>query len=468
MEESGKEPFANPRNTTSGTIKSLSPKEVSKRKISFFAYYLFGNWNFETQIEHLKKLDELGFCVVEHSGELKNFDEIIDFINIYREKRKNLPYPIDGIVFKLNQLHFYEEVGATAKSPRWAMAFKYEPQQAQTKILAIDLQVGRTGIITPVARFESVELSGTKVSNATLHNFDEISRLEIDVGTVVEVEKSGEIIPKVVKVVSKTGTIFRAPLNCPACASEVVKIDGEVAIRCSNDECPAVKLASLEWFVSKHAINIDGMGPSVIKQLVDKNLISDFASIFALSKDDYLKLDGIKEKSANNLVSAVQNSKNYGLAKIISAVGIPLVGSQTAKLIARNFKNYENLINAKVDDFLKIESVGEEIAKSIADYFAEEKNKRLFERFAQYGVSLCEASNESSGKLSGKTIVLTGTLSIPREEAAQILEKHGAKVANSVSKKTSLIIAGENAGSKLDKAKKFGVEIVGEDFLKEL
>jgi len=468
MEESGKEPFANPRNTTAGTIKSLSPKEVAKRKISFFAYYLYGNSVFETQIEHLQKLDELGFCVVEHSGALKNFDEIIAFINSYREKRKKLPYPIDGIVLKLNQLFLYEKAGATAKSPRWAMAFKYEPEQAQTKILEIDLQVGRTGIITPVARFEPVELSGTKVSNATLHNFDEISRLEIDVGAVVKVEKSGEIIPKVVQVVSKTASVFKKPNVCPACKSVVVEKDGEVAIRCSNEECPAVKLAALEWFVSKYGMNIDGMGPSVIKQLVDKNLISDFASIFALSKDDFLKLDGIKEKSASNLFLAVQKSKSAGLSKLISAIGIALVGAQTAKLIARNFKNYENLTNAKIDDFLKIDSVGEEIAQSVADYFADEKNKKLFERFARYGVSLCETTDENSGKLSGMTIVITGTLSISREEATQILEKHGAKVAGSVSKKTFLVIAGENAGSKLDKAEELGVKIVGEEFLEEL
>ena len=468
MEESGKELFANPRNTTAGSIKSLSPKEVAKRKISFFAYYLYGNSVFETQIEHLQKLDELGFCVVEHSGALKNFDEIIAFINSYREKGKNLPYPIDGIVLKLNELRLYEKAGATAKSPRWAMAFKYEPEQAQTKILEIDLQLGRTGIITPVARFEPVELSGTRVSNATLHNFDEISRLEIDVGAVVKVEKSGEIIPKVVQVVSKTGTIFKKPNVCPACKSKVVENEGEVAIRCSNEECPAVKLAALEWFVSKHGMNIDGMGPSVVKQLVDNNLISDFASIFALSKDDFLKLDGIKEKSASNLFSAIQNSKSAGLSKVISATGIALVGAQTAKLIARNFKNYENLINAEIDDFLKIDSIGEEIAKSVADYFANEKNKMLFERFAQYGVSLCEAADENSPNLAGKTIVLTGTLSISREDAAQILEKHGAKVANSVSKKTSLVIAGENAGSKLDKAEELCVKIVGEEFLKEL
>jgi DNA ligase (NAD+) len=464
-EEDGKEPFANPRNTTAGTIKSLSPKEVAKRKISFLAYYLVANFGFNTHIEHLQKLNELGFPVVEHSGALKNFDEIINFINFYREKRKDLSYPIDGIVFKLNELYFYEKVGATVKSPKWAIAFKYEPEQAQTKILAIDLQVGRTGIITPVARFEPVELSGTKVSNATLHNFDEISRLEIDVGAVVKVEKSGEIIPKIIETVSKTGTIFETPNVCPACKNDVVKIDDEVAIRCSNKECSAVKSAALEWFVSKNAMNVDGIGPSVIKQLVDKNLVSDFASIFALSKDDFLKLDGVKEKSADNLFSAVQNSKTAGLSKVISAVGIALVGSQTAKLIAREFKNYENLIDAKIDDFLKIDSIGKEIAKSVENYFADAENRKLFERFAQYGVLLCEATDENTGKLEGKTIVLTGTLSISREEAVQILEKHGAKIANSVSKKTSLVVAGENAGSKLNKAKGFGIKIVTEEFL---
>ena len=469
IEESGKEPFANPRNTTSGTIKLLSPKEVAQRKISFSAYYLLDDSTFGTQVEHLKKLSQIGFTVVEHSGALKNFDEITGFINDYREKRKNLPYPIDGIVFKLNELNLYEKAGTTAKSPRWAIAFKYEPEQAQTKILSIDLQVGRTGIITPVARLESVELSGTTVSNATLHNFDEISRLEIDVGAVVKVEKSGEIIPKVVEVVSKTGTIFETPQICPVCAGKTVKNTDEVAIRCSNKECKAVKFATFEWFVSKHGMDIDGMGPAVIKQLIDKNLISDFASLFALSKCDFLKLDGIREKSANNLFSAIQNSKNAGLSKVISSVGIPFVGSQTAKIIAQNFKNYENLINAKIDDLIKIDSIGEEIAKSVFDYFANEENRNLFEKFAQYGVSLSEIVSENSGKLAGKTIVLTGTLSkFTREEATQILEKHGAKIASSVSKKTSLAIAGDNAGNKLDKAKELGIEIAGEEFLQNL
>ncbi|MCL1945904.1 MAG: NAD-dependent DNA ligase LigA [Chitinivibrionia bacterium] len=469
IEESGKEPFANPRNTTSGTIKSLSPKEVAQRKISFFAYYLLDDSTFQTQVEHLEKLSQLGFSVVEHSAALKNFDEIINFIDDYREKRKNLPYPIDGIVFKLNELSFYEKVGATAKSPRWAMAFKYEPEQAQTKILSIDLQVGRTGIITPVARLQPVELSGTTVSNATLHNFDEISRLEIDVGAVVKVEKSGEIIPKVVEVISKTGTIFETPQICPICASKIVKIADEVAIRCSNKECRAIKFAAFEWFVSKYAMNIDGMGPAVIKQLIDKNLISDFASLFALTKDDFLKLDGIKEKSANNLFSAIQNSKNAGLSKVISAVGISFVGNQTAKLIAQNFKNYENLANAKFDDLIKIDSVGEEIAKSVIDYFANEENRKLFEKFERYGILLSEEISENSGKLTGKTIVLTGTLSkFTREEASKILEKHGAKIASSVSKKTSFLIVGEDAGSKLDKAKELKIEIAGEDFIENL
>jgi len=469
MEEEGKPPFANPRNTTSGTMKSLSPKEVAKRKISFFAYYLLDGSVFDTQVEHLQKLSEFGFSVVEHSAALKNYDEIIGFINDYREKRKHFNYPIDGIVFKLNELNLYEKVGKTSKSPRWAMAFKYEAEQAQTKITSIDLQVGRTGVITPVARIEAIELSGTRVSNASLHNFDEIERLEVDVGAVVKVEKSGEIIPKVIEVVQKTGTVFATPKICPACACELVKIDDEVAIRCLNRDCPAKKAAHFEWFVSKHAMNIDGMGPAVIEQLLNKNLVSDFADIFALNQDNFLKLEGFKEKLAKNVYSAIQSAKNAGLSRVLSAVGIPLVGNQTAKLIAQNFRNYENLQNAKTDDLLKIDMIGEEIAKSVVEFFADEKNRQLFRKLAECGVVLEEEVAQNSGKLNGKTIVLTGTLSkFTRDEATAILEKHGAKVAGSVSKKTALVVAGENAGSKLDKAQELGIEVKGEEYLEEL
>ena len=477
MEENGKPLFANPRNTTAGTIKSLSPREVANRKISFFAYYLFDYSvaepveavEAETQVEHLNKLSTLGFAVVEHSKALKNYDEVIAFIEEYREKCKKLPYPIDGIVFKLNELNYYEKVGTTAKSPRWAMAFKYEPEQAETKILEIDLQVGRTGIITPVARFIPVELSGTRVSNASLHNFDEISRLEVDVNAVVKVEKSGEIIPKVVEVVKKTGTIFPTPVKCPICKSDVVKIGEEVAIRCSNKNCPAIKIAFFEWFVSKNAMNIDGMGPAVIEQMLQRNLVSDVADIFALNKNDFFLLEGIKEKTASNLYSAIQTAKSGGLSKVISAVGIPLVGNQTAKNIARAFKNYENLKNAKAEDLLKIDMIGEEIAKSVSAFFEDEENQKLFDKFAKFGVSLEEEIVETSEKLAGKTVVLTGTLSkFTREEATAILEKNGAKVAGSVSKKTSLVIAGENAGSKLDKANELNIEIAGEDYLEAL
>jgi len=477
MEENGKATFANPRNTTAGTIKSLSPREVANRKISFFSYYLFDYSvaeaveaaKTETQVRHLEKLAALGFSVVEHSKALENYDEIIAFIEEYREKRKALPYPIDGIVFKLNELLFYEKAGTTAKSPRWAMAFKYEAEQAETIIKEIDLQVGRTGIITPVARFEPIELSGTRVSNASLHNFDEISRLEVDVGAVVKVEKSGEIIPKVVEVVNKTGTIFPTPTKCPVCESEVMKIGEEVAIRCSNKNCPAVKRAFFEWFISKNAMNIDGMGPAIVEQMLQRNLVCDVADIFALNKNDFLLLEGIKEKSAINLFTAIQAAKNSGLSKVISAVGIPLVGNQTAKLIAREFRNYENLKLAKIDDLLKIGTVGEEIAKSVVAFFADEENQKLFDKFAESGVSLKEDVRENTGELSGKTVVLTGTLGkFTREEATAILEKHGAKIAGSVSKKTSLVIAGENAGSKLDKAKELGVEITGETYLEEL
>ena len=469
MEEEGKPLFANPRNTASGTMKSLSPKEVARRKISFFAYYLLDETNFETQVEHLQKLSEFGFSVVEHSVALKNYEEIIDFINDYREKRKHLPYPIDGIVFKLNELSLYKKAGETSKCPRWAMAFKYEAEQAQTTILGIDLQVGRTGVLTPVARLETVELSGTRVSNASLHNFDEISRLEIDVGAVVKVEKSGEIIPKVIEVVHKTGTVFETPKICPACSCELVKLNDEVAIRCINRNCPAKKAAHFEWFVSKFAMNIDGMGPAVIEQLLNRNLASDFADIFILNQNDFLLLEGFKEKSAKNLFSAIQAAKNAGLSRVLSAVGIPLVGNQTAKLIAQNFGNYENLKNAKFDDLLKIDMVGEEIAKSVVEFFADEQNQMVFQKLSDSGVSLKEDIPQNSGKLNGKTIVLTGTLSkFTRDEATAILEKHGAKIAGSVSKKTAFVVAGENAGSKLDKAQELGIEVKGEGFLEGL
>jgi len=484
LEESGKPPMQNPRNTTAGTIKLKSPKEVAKRNLSFCAYYLLeksllekdlveGESTGETHLDSLKQLKEFGFSVVEHSKPLSTAEEVMNHCITWTEKRHELPYPVDGMVFKVNELGYYDELGATAKAPRWVMSYKYEPEQAETIVLAVDQQVGRTGAITPVARLTPVELAGTTVSNSTLHNYDEIERLGVAIGDTVKIEKSGEIIPKVLSVVKKgSGEPIVAPTECPACGEPLVKLDTQVVIRCINPNCSAKVAGTIRHFVSRGAMDISGLGPAVIDQLLEAKLISGVADLYSLTFDQLTTLERMGEKSANNILEAVAESKSRGLAPVLTGIGIPLVGAQTAKLLAKTFPVLDELYSATLEEYTAIESVGDEIAESLVTFFQSDQAREMFGKLALCGVKLTEdviAVDESELKLVGQTIVLTGKLvKFGRKEAQQLLETHGAKVSSSVSKKSSGVVAGENAGSKLKKAEELGIPVYGEEFLENL
>ncbi len=473
LEEEGKPPMQNPRNTTAGSIKLLSPSEVAKRNLSFCAYYLFEEETIsvQTHLESLNLLDQYGCSVVEHSPCLRSADEVVAFVKLWEESRHALPYPVDGMVFKVNEQNLYAELGATAKAPRWVIAYKYEPEQAITEILAIDNQVGRTGAITPVARLKPVELAGTTVSNSTLHNYDEIARLGVAVGDLVKIEKSGEIIPKVLEVVEKRGgeTII-APTNCPICNSELEKTSDQVVIRCKNLFCGGRISGTLRHFVSRGAMDISGFGPAVIDQLLDEGLIAGIADLYELKTEHLLGLDRMGDKTVQNLIAAIDESRGRGLSRLLTGIGIPLVGAQTAKLIAKRYPVLDDLYGVTKEQFMSIESVGEEIADALVSFFAAESTRELFGRLALAGVKLTEEIEPvGEQKLLGQTIVLTGTLTrFTRSEAQALLEKQGAKVSGSVSKKTSAVVAGAEAGSKLTKAQELGISVYGEEFLDSL
>lgn len=473
LEEEGRPPMQNPRNTTAGSVKLLSPAEVAKRNLSFCAYYLYEEENVtvNTHIETLELLKRFGFSVVEHSPVLSTAEEVVSFVRKWEQARHDLPYPVDGMVFKVNERNLYDELGTTAKSPRWVIAYKYEPEQAVTEVLAVDIQVGRTGAITPVARLKPVELAGTTVSNSTLHNYDEIARLGVAVGDLVKIEKSGEIIPKVLEVVQKgSGEPITAPTHCPICESVLEKPEGQVVIRCVNPFCGGRVSGTLRHFVSRGAMDIQGFGPAVIDQLLDENLIAGIADLYELTAAHLTGLDRMGEKTVNNLIAAIDESRGRGLAKLLTGIGIPLVGAQTAKLITKHYPVLDDLYNVTKDQFLKIDSVGEEIADSLVKFFASNDTRDLFGRLALAGVKLTEDVEPiGEQKLLGQTIVLTGTLTkFTRTEAQELLEKHGAKVSGSVSKKTSAVVAGTEAGSKLTKAQELGVTVYGEEFLESL
>ncbi len=473
LEEEGKPPMQNPRNTTAGAVKLLSPAEVSRRNLSFCAYYLLEDEQptVTTHHEVLSLLAQYGFMVVEHSPVLSTAQEVVDFVNLWESTRHDLPYPVDGMVFKVNERNLYDELGATAKSPRWVIAYKYEPEQAITEVLAVDIQVGRTGAITPVARLKPVELAGTTVSNSTLHNYDEIARLGVAVGDLVKIEKSGEIIPKVLEVVEKRGgELVVAPSTCPICNSFLEKPVDQVVIRCVNPFCGGRVAGTLRHFVSRGAMDISGFGPAVIDQLLDENLIAGIADLYELSAAHLTGLDRMGDKTVNNLIAAIAESKDRGLSRLLTGIGIPLVGAQTAKLIAKRFPVLDQIYEVNKEQFMTIDSVGEEIADSLVKFFAADETRNLFGRLALAGVKLTEdVEPVGEQKLLGQTIVLTGTLTkFSRAEAQALLEKQGAKVSGSVSKKTSAVVAGAEAGSKLTKAQELGVTVYGEEFLATL
>ena len=474
--KNGEKPFANPRNAAAGSLRQLDSTITAKRDLSMFTYTAIierAEIEPETHWDSILYIKKLGFKTNPNIRLVKDIQGAIDFCKEWETKRFDLDYATDGVVIKVNSLACQREMGFTARAPKWATAFKFPPEEISTELRGIELGVGKTGAVTPVAVLEPVLLAGSVVSRASLHNFDEIKRLDVRIGDRVLIKKAAEIIPKVIKYVDSAEhadlPVYNPPTECPNCHSPLEVREGEVNLYCSNPNCPSVVKAKLEYWVSKEAMDIDNIGPSIIEQLYNLDMVKTPLDFYKLSKDDFLKLDLVKEKSAQNMYDAIQESKNRTFARFITALSIRHVGKETAELIVGEFPTIDALENASVEDLANIEGVGEKIAQSVYAYFHNNHNLEMVKEFERYGLNFeANAAVLKTDELAGKTFVLTGTLSsMTRDEAGEKIKQMGGKTSSSVSKKTSFVVAGENAGSKLDKAQNLGVIILNEDdFLK--
>jgi DNA ligase (NAD+) len=467
--ENGQRAMQNPRNTTSGTLKLLDPGEVARRNLSFAAYFLLSKAHARSHLENLDTLESLGFPVVLRSGRLKSANEVIAFLREWNTKRHDLDFPVDGVVIKVDDLGQQEKLGATAKSPRWVIAYKYQPETAVTRVAAIDPNVGRTGVVTPVAKLDPVLLAGTTIRNATLHNYDEIRRLDVRVNDFVSIEKGGEIIPKITAVIMEKrpshSKKYEEPSSCPSCGAKLVRLNEEVALRCVNNSCPAQLFASLTLFVSRSAMNIEGLGPALIAKLLEAGLIKNVADLFALAPEKLAELEGMGEKSAANIIDACEASKKNTLDRLLHGIGIRMVGAQTARVLAQEVKDITELFDMPAEKLEALPNIGPEVAQSVRSFFDREQNRKLVQRLRDCGVN-CQGMEKPAGSaaFSGKTFVLTGGLAkYSREEAKSLVEARGGHVSGSVSKKTDYVVAGEGPGSKLDKARTLGVTVLSEE-----
>lgn len=472
-ERDGEPLFANPRNAAAGTIRQLDPRIVASRNLDMFIYYLLVNGRppLKEHWEVLAALKKMGFKVNPYSRLVKSFDELIAYIQEMEHEREELEYEIDGVVVKVNEVGLWEELGMTAKSPRWAIAYKYPAQQETTVVKDIRVQVGRTGTLTPVADLEPVNIGGVTVSHATLHNMDEIERLGVRIGDTVLVQRAGEVIPQVVKVTKHApdGREFRMPKHCPVCGGNVVHVEGEVAYRCVNSACPAQLKESLLHFASRHAMNINGLGESLVDQLVDKGLVHDVADLYSLTEEQLVNLERMGRKSAQNLLAEIEKSKSNELARVIYAVGIRFVGERTAQLLAEHFGSMDSLEKATVEELCEVEEIGPKVAESIVGFFQEERNRDVIEKLRKAGLQFEQRKRKKGGPLEGKQFVLTGTLpNLSREEATRMIEEAGGRVTGSVSRKTDYVVVGADPGSKLDKARSLGIKTIDEAGLRKL
>ncbi len=462
----GLPPLANPRNAAAGSIRQLDPKLAAERKLEFFAYELPGA-PVETQAQKFVLLKLLGFKTVKYNKYCPTLNEVIKFRDYWQEKRENLPFLIDGVVVKVNNLALWDVLGIVGKGPRYMMAYKFAAEQVVTQVKAIRWQVGRTGILTPIALLNPVSVGGVTVSNATLHNMDEIKRLGLKIGDNVIIERAGDVIPKVVKVLTRMRTgkekkIF-PPRRCPMCGSMVKKISGEVALRCANNECFAVNLRRLIHWASKNAVDIDGLGKKIIEQLVKEGIVNDIADIYLLKEGDIKPLERFAEKSAKNLIKAIEEKKEIPLDRFLVGLGIRYVGEESAIVLAERFGSLENIKKASVSDLAEIYDFGEKMAQSVYDWFHNRQNLALLDKLFNVGVRALSLAKTKKTTLKGKTFVLTGTLnSLTREQAKAKIRELGGKIASTVSKNTDYVLVGENPGSKLEKAKKIGVKILNE------
>ena len=473
-QENGEPEFANPRNAAAGTLRQLDTAVVAKRNLATFLYQEVSPSTRDSQEKVLKHLEQLGFVVNPKRILAENIDEIWNFIQEVGEERENLPYDIDGVVIKVNDLASQEELGFTVKAPKWAVAYKFPAEEKEAQLLSVDWTVGRTGVVTPTANLTPVQLAGTTVSRATLHNVDYIAEKDIRKDDTVIVYKAGDIIPAVLRVVESkriSEEKLDIPTNCPSCDSDLLHFEDEVALRCINPRCPAQIMEGLIHFASRDAMNITGLGPSIVEKLFAANLVKDVADIYRLKEDDFLLLEGVKEKSASKLFQAIQASKESSAEKLLFGLGIRHVGSKASQLLLQHFHSIENLAQADPEEVASIESLGSVIAQSLQTYFATEGSKILLDELKEAGVNLDYKGQTvvADAALSGLTVVLTGKLErLTRSEAKSKLESLGAKVTGSVSKKTNLVVAGADAGSKLQKAQELGIEVRDEAWLESL
>jgi DNA ligase (NAD+) len=460
--------FANPRNAAAGALRALEPSVTASRRLEYFAYFLLvdGRFHFDSHWESLESLANMGFKVNPRRKKCSGLDELLDFCREWESKRESLPYQIDGVVVKVDSVRQQQTLGWTAKAPRWAIAFKFPAEQRSTTIENIEVQVGRTGTLTPVAHLAPVVVGGVTVTRATLHNEDEIARLGVEIGDQVLVERSGDVIPKVVRVVHRGDARrpFRMPKHCPVCGGEVVREEGEAASRCINTNCPARLKESISHFAARGVMDIDGMGHVLVDQLVSRGLVKSVADIYDLTLDQLLELERMGQKSAEKILRNIDASRKRPLPRVLNGLGIPFVGERTAQILAETFGGLDAILEADEEALQQAEEVGPKVSESIRQFFHERRNRELVERLRQAGLTFEHAiRKKAGGVLDGKTFVITGTLpNLAREEAKARIEAAGGKVTGSVSKKTDYVLAGADPGSKLDKANQLGIPVIGE------
>ena len=476
-ELNGEKTFANPRNSSAGTLKLQDPQLVAKRPLQIFVYYLFSEKDeLTSQSENLVLLGDLGFRINKNYRVCNSIEDVLQFCNEWEEKRNELPYEIDGVVIKVNSLRQQKILGTIAKSPRWAVAYKFKAKQANTKLNNITWQVGRTGTLTPVAELEPVFLAGSTISRATLHNIDEIKRKDIREGDWVVIEKGGDVIPKVVSVDlskrTKDSAEVKVPSNCPVCGSKLFRSEEEVAIYCENNLCPAQVKGRISHFASRGAMDIEGLGEALINLFVDLNFLKDYSDIYDLKekRNELIQIERLGEKSIDNLLSAIETSKKKPFNKVLFALGIRYVGSGAANKLADHFLTLEQLSIASEEEIESVHEIGSSISKSVKRFFANTQNRKIIERLKKAGLNLVgEKKVNESNLFEGKSFVLTGTLSsMSRENAKEIIQRHGGAVISAVSKNTSYVVAGDSPGSKLDKAQKLGIPVLSEEQFLEM
>jgi DNA ligase (NAD+) len=462
-------PFANPRNAAAGSLRALEPALTASRQLEYSAYFLLvdGKFYYDSHWESLEELSRMGFKVNSHRKECAGLDDVLEFYRSWESKRESLNYEIDGIVIKVDSIRQQEKLGWTAKAPRWAIAFKFPAHQEQTVVDNIEVQVGRTGTLTPVAHLKAVNIAGVTVTRATLHNEDEIARLGVEIGDTVLVERSGDVIPKVVRVVKqgKERRPFKMPKHCPVCGGEIVREEGEAASRCINTNCPARLKESVLHFVARGVMDIDGMGYALVDQLVTRGIVKSVADIYDLTVDRLLELDRMGTKSAEKVLHNIDRSRKQPLPRVLNGLGIPFVGERTAQILADTFGSLDAIAAADEETLQEAEEVGPKVSESIRQFFHERRNRELVERLRRAGLTFEHEikKKKTAGPLTGKVFVITGTLpNLAREEAKARIEAAGGKVTGSVSKKTDYVVAGADPGSKLDKAGSLGVPVIGE------